>query len=297
MGNPMRSVIAHLSAQKQKAPQSTPLTKAIADLRNGLNAYELWGTLGWRDLLKRYRRSSLGPFWLTLSMGIMAGTIGFLYAEVFDQPIHDYLPYLTVGIIVWGFISAVILDGCLVFTSWEAYIKQIPIPLSVHVFRMIWRNLIILAHNMVIYVIVLVSFGIWPGISIVLVIPSLFLLTIFGFWFGLLLGLLSARFRDLPQIVKSVTQLLFLFTPVLWRSDQLTGNRYLIAQLNPLYYFVEVMRRPLLGEVPPVSTWIAVIIIVALVSTVAFWFYVRFRARIAYWVDNVPNLSGVMASS
>jgi ABC-2 type transport system permease protein len=284
MGNPMRSAIAPLSVQKKKAPQSTPLTKAITDLRKGLNNYELWLTLGWYDLRQRYRRSTLGPFWLTLSMGIMVGTVGFLYAEVFGQPIHDYLPYLAVGIIVWGFISDVIVDGCLVFSSSEKYIKRIPAPLSAYVFGMIWRNLIVLAHNMVIYVVVLVSFGVWPGVSVLLVIPSLILLSISGFWLGLLLGLLSARFRDLPQIVRSATQILFLFTPVLWRSDQVTGNRYLIAQLNPLYYLVEVMRMPLLGEVPPVSTWIAVIIIVALLSTVAFWFYVRFRARIAYWV-------------
>jgi ABC-2 type transport system permease protein/lipopolysaccharide transport system permease protein len=148
----------------------------------------------------------------------------------------------------------------------------------------VWRNLIVLAHNMVIYVIILVVFGIWPGTTILLFIPSLLLLSISAFSTGLLIGLLSARFRDLPPIIANMTQILFLFTPILWRTDQLTGSRRLLAQLNPLYYIVEVMRMPLLGQAPPASSWISVIVVVALSCAITFWFYVRFRARIAYWI-------------
>jgi ABC-2 type transport system permease protein/lipopolysaccharide transport system permease protein len=137
---------------------------------------------------------------------------------------------------------------------------------------------------MVIYVIILVVFGIWPGATIFLFIPSLLLLSISAFSTGLLIGLLSARFRDLPPIIANITQILFLLTPILWRTDQLTGSRRLLAQLNPLYHIVEVMRMPLLGQVPPASSWISVIVVVALSCAVTFWFYVRFRARIAYWV-------------
>jgi ABC-type polysaccharide/polyol phosphate export permease len=279
----MTSTVACPSEDKTSI-RSSNLTKAIDDLRNGLNAWELWGTLGWHDLRQRYRRSTFGPLWLTLSMGIMAGTIGVLYAEIFGQDIHDYLPFLAVGLIVWGFISASIIDPCYVFILSEGVIKQVRAPLSVHIYRVVWRNLIVLAHNMVIYVIILVVFGIWPGAPILLFIPSLLLFSISAFSTGLLIALLSARFRDLPPIIANFTQILFLLTPILWRTDQLTGSRKLLAQLNPLYHIVEVMRMPLLGQVPPASSWICVIVAVALSCAVTFWFYVRFRGRIAYWI-------------
>jgi ABC-type polysaccharide/polyol phosphate export permease len=137
---------------------------------------------------------------------------------------------------------------------------------------------------MVIYVIILVVFGIWPGAPVLLAIPSLLLLSISAVSTGLLIGLLSARFRDLPPIIANITQILFLLTPILWRTDQLTVSRKLIAQLNPLYHIVEVLRMPLLGQVPPLSSWISVIVVVALSCAITFWFYVRFRGRIAYWI-------------
>jgi len=280
----MTSTLVYSSSEDKTSIRSSNLAKAVNDLRDGLNAWELWGTLGWHDLRQRYRRSTFGPFWLTLSMGIMAGAIGFLYAEIFGQPIHDYLPFLAVGLIVWGFISASIIDPCYVFILSEGVIRQVRAPLSIHIYRVVWRNLIVLAHNMVIYVIILVVFGIWPGAPILLFIPSLLLLSISAVSTGLLIGLLSARFRDLPPIIANITQILFLLTPILWRTDQLSGSRRLLAQLNPLYHIVEVMRMPLLGQVPPASSWISVIVVVALSCAVTFWFYVRFRARIAYWV-------------
>jgi hypothetical protein len=174
----MTSTLAYSSLEGKTSIRSSNLAKAINDLRDGLNAWELWGTLGWHGLRQRYRRSTFGPLWLTLSMGIMAGAIGVLYAEIFGQPIHDYLPFLAVGLIVWGFISTSIIDPCYVFILSEGVIRQVRAPLSIHIYRVVWRNLIVLAHNMVIYVIILVVFGIWPGAPILLFIPSLLLLSI-----------------------------------------------------------------------------------------------------------------------
>jgi ABC-2 type transport system permease protein/lipopolysaccharide transport system permease protein len=262
---------------------SNQLTKAVSDLRKGLVGWELWGTLGWHDLRQKYRRSTFGPFWLTLSMGIFAGSIGFLYAAILDQPLHDYLPFLAVGLIVWGFISANIIEGCQVFILAEG-VRQTRAPLSVYVFRMVWRNLIVLAHNMVIYVIVILAFRIWPGAAVLLFIPGLILLSIAGFCSGLLLGLLSARFRDLPLIVANAIQIIFLLTPIMWNASQLTGKRYIVPLLNPFRYFVDIARLPLLGEIPPVSTWLAAVSMAAIFCAVAFWFFVRYRWRITYWV-------------
>src|SRR6478736_2654322 len=98
---------------------------ALRDIRDGILLWPLWGRLGWNDILQRYRRSLLGPFWLTASMAIMVVTLGVLYAELFDTPIHDFLPFLCVGLLVWNLISSFLTEGGALFTGVESYIKQI----------------------------------------------------------------------------------------------------------------------------------------------------------------------------
>jgi ABC-type polysaccharide/polyol phosphate export permease len=258
------------------------LARARADLGEGLRRWELWGTLGWHDIRQRYRRSTLGPFWLTISMGVMVGTLGFVYAELFGQSLADYLPHLALGLIVWSFISNPILDGCNIFIGSEGVIRQLRAPLSTHVFRMLWRNLIILGHNMVIYLIIVLAFSIWPGGAALLAIPGLFILCLNGVWTGLLLGLLSARFRDIPYMIASVIQIVFLVTPILWSADQI-ANR-VIVEFNPFYHLIEVMRAPLLGHAPPPETWGVALGVTAFGWLVTLAFFVRFRERIAYWI-------------
>jgi ABC-2 type transport system permease protein/lipopolysaccharide transport system permease protein len=261
----------------------TRLAKALTDIYDGLNRWELWGTLGWHDIRHRYRRSIIGPFWITLSMGIMVGALGFLYAQFFGQPIRDYLPFLSLGVIIWGFISTLILDGCVVFIASESVIRQLRAPLSIHVFRMTWRNLIIFAHNMVIYLVIMLIFGIWPGTRALLAIPGMLILCLNGIWASFLVGLLSARFRDIPMLAANIIQILFFFTPIIWNVEQLRSSR-LVAELNPFYHLVEIVRMPLLGHSPPLSTWLVVLGVTVVGYLVALGFFVRFRGRIAYWV-------------
>jgi ABC-type polysaccharide/polyol phosphate export permease len=212
----------------------------------------------------------------------MVGTLGFVYAGLFGHELANYMPHLALGLIAWGFISNPVTDGCLIFIGSEGIIRQVRAPLSVHVFRMMWRNLIILAHNMLIYVVLVVAFGLRPGLAALLAIPGLFILCLNGLWTGLLLGLLSARFRDIPYMITTVIQILFLLTPILWSADQIDNK--LIVELNPLYHMIEIMRAPLNGTVPPLATWAAALGVTAAGWLVTLAFFVRFRERIAYWV-------------
>ena len=256
---------------------------AIADLADGLCRWPLWGLMGWQDIRQRYRRSMLGPFWLTLSMGILVGALGVLYAKLFGVDIHDYLPFLTLGFLSWTLISTLINEGCGTFTASENFIKQMRLPFSLFVYRIVWRNLIIFAHNLIIYPVVAVLFGIWPGVTGLLFLPGLAIVALNGLWAGLLLGMICARFRDVPQIVASLLQVAFFLTPIIWKPD-LLGRRAGIVDLNPFYHFVQIIRAPLLGEVPDALTWGMALGVTAAGWFVTFLFFRRFRSRISYWV-------------
>lgn len=270
-------------SEKEPEKQLGQGARAVLDGVEGARLWQVWGLLGWQDIRQRYRRSRIGPFWLTISMGVMVGSLGLLYAGLFKLPVADYLPFLAIGFIVWGLISALITDGCSAFISAEGTIKQVRMPLSIHVYRVVWRNLIIFAHNIVIFVVVAVIFSIWPGWAGLLALPGLALVCLNGLWAGLLLGLVSARFRDVPQIVASVVQVAFFLTPIIWKPELLPERAHVLV-LNPFYHFVRLVREPLLGQVPGALSWLFVLGVTVAGFAVTFAMYRRYRWRIAYWV-------------
>jgi homopolymeric O-antigen transport system permease protein len=256
---------------------------ALLDILDGARRWELWGLLGWQDIRQRYRRSTLGPFWLTISMGAMVGGIGLLYAGIFHQKVADYLPSMALGVIIWGLLAGLVNENCSAFIEAEAIIKQVKLPLSVHIYRVVWRNLIIFAHNFVIFIIVAVIFKIWPGWAGLFALPALALVCVNGVWIGILLGLVSARFRDVPQIVASVMQIAFFLTPIIWKPASLPGHGW-ILKLNPFLYFLDLLRAPLLGQLPAVSTWLAALAVTLCGWALALFMYRIYRRRIAYWM-------------
>lgn len=257
--------------------------KAKTDIVQGWRRKSLWGTMGLQEIRQRYRRSKIGPFWLTLSMGIMVLALGTLYGTIFGQELSDYLPYLSAGFVIWGLISGVILDGVSAFIQGEGLIKQLPAPLSIHIYRAAWTNLIIFAHNIVIFLLVSLWYGKYPSWTILLVPPAIMVILLNGVWIGLLFGLLSARFRDIPQIVGSVVQVMFFITPVIWKMEMLPG-RALLLDLNPFYYLVEIVRSPLMGNPPSLQVILGAVLITIMGWAIAMLFYTALRWRLPYWV-------------
>ncbi len=256
---------------------------AISDFSYGLALWRLWVRLGWNDILQRYRRSMLGPFWLTASMAIMVIALGVLYAELFNTPIHEFLPYLCVGLLVWNLMSSFLIEGGALFTGAESYIKQIRLPYSVYVYRSSWSKLVIFAHNFIIYFGVLLYFEIWPGAAALLAIPGLLLILLNGAAITLCIGMVSARFRDVPQLINSVVQIVFFVTPIMWKPELLRGHAY-IADFNPFYHLLEIVRAPLLGSLPSAKSYAAVLLITLVNAVIVGAFFARFRSRISYWV-------------
>jgi ABC-2 type transport system permease protein len=264
-------------------PRRSRLPAAVEDLIEGLARWELWSTLGWHDIRQRYRRSIVGPFWLTLSMGFMVAGLAYLYAGPFGQNVENYLPYVATGMIVFSTISSISTEGSMVFIGSASLILQLRAPLSIYIYQMLWRNLLIFAHNVSIYVILLLFAKIDIGWNVLLAFVGLFLVLLNGVWVALLLGGLSARFRDVPPIVSSIMQVAFFLTPIFWTPGALP-SRELFVHLNPFYYLIEVVRAPLLGQTPPLFIWLVVIAMNCVGALVAIAFFARYRARIAYWV-------------
>lgn len=241
--------------------------------------------LGWQDVRQAYRRSAIGPFWITAGMAVQIATMGVVFGIIFKTPLQEYLPFLATSIILWGLMASIITDGCISFISAESIIKQLSLPTYVHILRTVWKQLVIFGHNLVI--LPLVFLAVWHPVSwsILLFIPGLILAVVNVAWIAFLAAMLSARYRDIPQVITSVMTIFYFISPVMWQPSLIpSGTAHLLLGLNPMYHLLQIIRLPILGQVPTIENWVLALIF-AVIGWVGVVMAVRkFRNQIAYWV-------------
>ncbi|UXU88607.1 ABC transporter permease [Burkholderia sp. S-53] len=259
------------------------LTLSLADLKKSITAWRLWTLLGWLEIRQRYARSRLGPFWLTISMGVMITSLGVVYGTLFGQKMNEYLPFLAASIVLWGLFSTTIVEGSVAYISSAPYIRQMATPKLIYILQVVWRNLIVLGHNFVIVIALLAIYGVKSWETLPVFIPALLVYILNATWIAMLVSLLSARFRDLPQIVSALLQVAFYVTPIIFRPNAL--NRFsFIVEWNPLAYLIDLVRSPLIGQMPSELTWGVTVGMAAIGWPVALLMTGRYLKRIPYWV-------------
>jgi ABC-type polysaccharide/polyol phosphate export permease len=242
--------------------------------------------LGWQDVRQSYRRSVAGPFWLTIGMAVQIVTMGIVFGLIFKTEVAEYLPFLATSIIFWGLISTSINEGCLTFISSEAMIKQLNLPHFHYVLRTIWRNIVSAGHNLVILPLVLLVFWKFPGWTLISVLPGLMILVMNITWVVWLVGMISARFRDMPPIVASIMTIAFYVTPVMWYPKLIENNTlaHLLLGLNPVYHWLQIVRLPILGQWPTWENWGLALLSAGIGWAITLAAYKKYKNMIAYWV-------------
>lgn len=239
--------------------------------------------LAWADTRARYKKSVLGPLWLTL--GNLVGILGLsiVWAHVLHENMHTFVPSLTIGMIVWQLIAGSVGEGASTFIRQAGMIKNVSIPAWFFVVRAMSRQTINLIHNLFIIAGVIWYFELSVTPSFFLVIPGLFLVILNLLWMTYLLGMLGARFRDIEYLVNALLPLLFFISPVIFRPDRLPVNMQLIW-LNPFSYFIEVVRAPFLGNVPDLKIYLFMVVLLFSGLIASFVFHRARGARLAFWV-------------
>jgi len=258
-------------------------SEVIKDLKAGIGMPEIWWRFGCLDIRMRYRRTFLGPFWMTISYAISVAALGLVFSTLFKLEIVKFLPYLAAGLAAWTLISTLITEGCSTFINVEQQITTTRTPMSVHAIRMIVRNVLVYCHNIVVAIGVSLFFDIRYGFEILLILPAILLVCLNATWIAFLLGIASARYRDLPHVITLMVGVTFFVTPIFWTYDML-GWRSYIADYNPLYHFVELLRAPLISTYASVLSWKAAIGCTIVGWLVTLVFAMRFLRRVPYWL-------------
>jgi ABC-type polysaccharide/polyol phosphate export permease len=257
--------------------------RALRDLRDVVIRSTVWSSLANADIRSKYRLSTFGSLWITLTTGAMALGIGLFYGQFFGQDMHSYLPYFTASIITWTFISSVLGEASLALVGSGNLIKSSQMPIVFHILRMLHRNLIIISHNAIVLV------AIWPFVrwslypSAVLSLFGVVLLYLFLVGLAAMISIICVRYRDIPPLIQVLIQFLFFLTPIIWYPEQIHSYKG-ILQLNPFSYMLIIVRDPILGRPVETQTWVISVALAAASLLAGSWMYVRFRRRIAYWV-------------
>jgi len=241
-------------------------------------------TLGYLEILQSYRRSIIGPWWITLTLAIQSFAMTVVFGAVFGMPSKEYAAYVVTGLIAWSWVNSIITESGNVFLIGARYIKETNITQETLVYASAFRLLIIALHNCAL-IPILAAMDIIKLDKSQLMLPilliSFFLLTI---PVSSLLGMLCARYRDITRIINSLVTVIMLITPIFWLPNALSGKRLFVIEFNPIYYLVEFLRQPMLGNF---NVYIFSGVVIAIIPIWIFAEYMisSYSKGVVFWVD------------
>jgi lipopolysaccharide transport system permease protein len=258
----------------------------IPDLIESIRSWRKWYLIGSQTVRQRYARSRLGQFWISLSYLIMILALGIVYAKLWKANIDSYLPFLAISIAFWNLISGCIIDGASTFTAATAQINAEYQPKGIFCLIVIFRQLVFLFHNFIVLILILLYFHSSISWTVLLLVPDLMLIILTAYWLNMLLGIVCARFRDVPNIVQSVMQIMFFITPVMWTPQTLNkpDTRFWLTEANPFAAMLDLLRAPVLNQVPTLFQYGNVIVWSMLGWGLTAFVFNRCRDRIVYWL-------------
>ncbi len=260
------------------------LFNTLGELYDAARYWRIWTHLGWGDVLRQYRRSFLGPVWLTINSVIFVAAFGFIGSRLFNVPIKEYMLYLSLGQIIFNYFSMSMNDACLAFVQADGYIKNFRLPLSIYVLRVMHRSAINFMHSLPVLLVVVLWFGNVRQINYGWLVLGIVFALLLVYFCSSVLALISARFRDLPMLVTSAMQILIFVSPVMWKASQLGGKAEALLYMNPVAVILDVTRTPIMGGVPQLPALTACCLMLLVSALLYITIYIPLRSRVAYWV-------------
>lgn len=224
-----------------------------------------WSHLAKKDLEIRFRRSKLGILWTVVQPFCMTVILSLVFGVVFNQPLGEYSMYILTGIVVWDLLQASVVGGGNALFGSEQYIRQFNHPISIYTLRFAVLNMGIFLLEMV-ALIVWVFFA--RPINLVFAIFTIPLTTILYFplaWsLATISGYMGAKYRDYPQIMILVMQMIYFLSPVFFRQEMFDASPALktLFIVNPITHILNLLRSPFVyTEMPQIEDYIFVIVV------------------------------------
>lgn len=264
--------------------QAGQVRAAFRDVARSARLWHIWVRLGLQDVRHKFRRSTVGPAWIFLNLGVLIAAIGIIYGRLLGQSLNEFIPYLTAGLIIWGYLTTSITEGAHAFVNAEGYIKQINLPIYVYLFRCAVNVGLTTIISFAVFVIVGLAYRIPIGLGSLWAVPGSLMLMAISLAMICILAHLHARFRDIAPMAGVGMQMAMYVTPVMFPADMLRRRGMAwVVDFNPLFHMVEIVRHPLVAAQPAArASYVAAALVLAVLTAMAAVIIAFYRRRIVF---------------
>lgn len=258
-------------------------TRFSDDIALAASRMDFWIHLARQEMALQYARSAIGPFWVTLTMALQLVALTVLFTGLFGAPVEIIAPWVTIGVIVWTFMSTSLNESATVLVFNKSYILETKTSISGFILSTVMKNMMFAAHHSILIVATFVWLSIPPTWTWTWIILSLPLVVVFVTGLGIVLAFLATRFRDIRRITESFLMVGFFLTPVLWRPQELVKNEF-VATYNPFTHLIAIVRDPLIGVAPTTFAWQVSVLSTIIVLVMALLSIALYRTKVPFWL-------------
>lgn len=224
---------------------------ALLDTKEVWRFRELIIFLVWRDLKVRYKQTLLGVMWAFVQPLMMVLMLTVTFAKWAKLP-SDNIPHPVFyfsGILIWNFFISASRNSVNSITSSAALISKVYFP------RVLCPVAAVIASfaDFVVAALLFIPLALYYSLPLSfngLMLSSAIVMGVglFSLGFGLWLGPVNARFRDVQQVLPFIFQLWMYATPIIYPFNLVPESYRRYMLLNPMAGYVEGMRSALLDR-------------------------------------------------
>jgi ABC-type polysaccharide/polyol phosphate export permease len=237
-----------------------------------------------RDIKVRYKRSVLGLVWTMLAPLLNMVALTLVFSQIFKTAVRNYPVYFMTGAIFWNFFSQTTQTAASQSQASNDLAKRMYVPRSVFIASALGGGIVNLALSLLPLLLILAITGFplhptWAFLPVAVFITALFTAGV-----SLLLFTLTSRFADVREMYGVIIQTWFFLTPIVYEPSIVPYRYRVILSLNPMYYLVQVFRKPIYDGVLPSPDLLLLSFAMSVAVLVTGWIYFCHRTEnMAYW--------------
>jgi lipopolysaccharide transport system permease protein len=253
------------------------------DLRELWAYRELIAFLAVRDVKVRYKQAALGMAWAVLQP--LAGAL--VFTLVFDRIANlpsDGIPYPVfafVGVSVWTYFTASVQTAMSSLVGNVGLVTKVYFPRMAAPIAAVVPGLLDMAISFLILVVLMVRYGVTPGLPLLALPACVAVLVALAFGVGLVLATLNVRYRDVKGVSSLLLQLWLFASPVAYASSVIKDRWALLYALNPMAGLIDAFRWSLLGGRAPDTSALASLVVLLAILVVGVAVFAREERRFA----------------
>jgi len=289
---PGRSAVASSQNASLVVPASPPAIVRIEPPRGWLELrlHELWEYrellyfFVWRDLKVRYKQTVVGVLWVVLQPLMTMGVFTIFFGRLAKLP-SEGLPYPVfyfAALVPWAYFATALANCTNIVVMNQHVITKVYFPRLILPMAAVSSGLVDFAIGLAVMIILTLSFGIHPPVTVVLLPVFLLLAVLTALGVGLWTSALNALYRDVASIVPFVVQFWMLASPVAYPSSLVPARWRWLYGLNPMAGVIDGFRWALTGHGrPPGPMLFASAAMVVVVVLGGLFFFQRVEGTVA----------------